>query len=122
MDLTIDNRCSPYSPFCLQLLCSYVCTRCDEYKEGGPLDVNCAACGHIHREYNSYADLEGVACILILVDKGRMGDTFPSTLVAMDLRLSHQDTSTSISYLSTFVQEMGRLCRCVISFFLSIYF
>jgi len=40
-----------------------------------------------------------------------MGDTFPSSLVAMDLRASHQNENSSINHLSAFVQEMGRLCR-----------
>ena len=39
-----------------------------------------------------------------------MGDTFPKTLHCMDLRLSNIDAPKMI-YLSTFVQEMGRMCR-----------
>ena len=52
-----------------------------------------------------YGHLYGLPCILILVNKGRMGDTFPQTFNCLDLR-----ARTSENY-STFVQEMGRLCR-----------
>eukprot|EP00854_Cymbomonas_tetramitiformis_P002143 gene2143-2845_t len=52
-----------------------------------------------------YSDLYGVPMLLILCDKGRMGDTFPQTFDCLDLRLR-----TSRNF-TTFVQEMGRLCR-----------
>lgn len=54
----------------------------------------------------SYADLLNVPMILILVDKGRTGDTFPHSLGYFDLRIrTVEDT------YSTFEQELGRLCR-----------
>ena len=34
-----------------------------------------------------YEDLLGVPCILILCEKGRMGDTFPHTFDCLDMRL-----------------------------------
>ena len=34
-----------------------------------------------------YEELLGVPCILILVEKGRMGDTFPQTFDCLDMRL-----------------------------------
>lgn len=52
-----------------------------------------------------YSDLHGIPCILILCEKGRMGDTFPETFCCLDLRIR-----TSVQ-LSVFVQEFGRLCR-----------
>ncbi|DBB00174.1 TPA: hypothetical protein ACH3X1_014010 [Trebouxia sp. C0004] len=52
-----------------------------------------------------YSDLHGLPCILILCEKGRMGDTFPETFCCLDLRIR-----TAIQ-LSTFVQEFGRMCR-----------
>lgn len=73
-------------------------------------EVTCGQCKHLHREYKSYEDLLNIPCILILVDKARMGDTFPSSLRVMDLRLCHQD-ATDISLLTAFVQEIGRICR-----------
>lgn len=73
------------------------------------LDLKCANCGHVHKEFWSYEDLAGIPCLLILVDNGRMGDTFPPTLRAMDLRLRNADKSTV--YLNAFTQELGRLCR-----------
>lgn len=35
----------------------------------------------------SYEDLLGVPCLLILCEKGRMGDTFPHTFDCLDMRL-----------------------------------
>lgn len=52
-----------------------------------------------------YSDLHGVPCLLVLCEKGRMGDTFPQTFSCLDLRIRTSDNHT------TFVQEMGRLCR-----------
>ena len=54
----------------------------------------------------SYADLRNVPMILILVDKGRTGDTFPHSLGYFDLRIR----TVTDSY-ATFKQELGRLCR-----------
>lgn len=34
-----------------------------------------------------YEDLYGVPCLLILCEKGRMGDTFPHTFDCLDMRL-----------------------------------
>ena len=52
-----------------------------------------------------YSDLHGVSCLLILCEKGRMGDTFPQTFGCLDLRIR-----TAVN-ASSFVQELGRLCR-----------
>ena len=52
-----------------------------------------------------YGDLHGIPCLLILCEKGRMGDTFPQTFGCLDLRIRTSDNAT------TFVQELGRLCR-----------
>ncbi len=51
------------------------------------------------------SDLHGLPCILVLCEKGRMGDTFPQTFCCLDLRIRTSDNHT------TFVQEIGRLCR-----------
>lgn len=37
----------------------------------------------------SYEDLLGVPCLLILCEKGRMGDTFPHTFDCLDMRLRY---------------------------------
>lgn len=52
-----------------------------------------------------YSDLHGVPCLLVLCEKGRMGDTFPQTFGCLDLRIRTSDNYT------TFIQEIGRLCR-----------
>lgn len=79
------------------------------------LDANRTASLRSFREYKcqrsggrgvlQYSDLHGIPCILILCEKGRMGDTFPETFCCLDLRIR-----TSVQ-LSVFVQEFGRLCR-----------
>eukprot|EP01034_Spumella_vulgaris_P030427 gene30427-37640_t len=52
-----------------------------------------------------YEDLLNVPCLIILCEKGRMGDTFPHTLRTLDLRLRPGGTA------SCFLQEIGRMCR-----------
>ena len=42
---------------------------------------------HSKRTELAYTDLHGVPCLLILVEKGRMGDTFPQTFQYMDCRI-----------------------------------
>ena len=56
----------------------------------------CANCHHVHKSITQYEDLENLACVLILVEKGRMGDTFPQSFDCLDVRLSH-DSSTAVA-------------------------
>ena len=75
----------------------------------------CVNCQHVHKLITQYEDLENLACVLILVDKGRMGDTFPQSFDCLDLRLSY-DNSREFKegtplFLSTLIQELGRMCR-----------
>ena len=69
----------------------------------------CGNCQHVHKPITQYEDLQNLACVLILVEKGRMGDTFPESFDCLDLRLSYDDGSPII--LSTVIQELGRMCR-----------
>lgn len=56
----------------------------------------------------TYMDVDGIPCFLILVLKGRMGDTFPGrSFNFLDLRCRSEASPN----LATFVQEIGRLCR-----------
>ena len=57
--------------------------------------------------------MKGLPCLLILINNGRMGDTFPSSLIAMDDRSAFLKASDlkKNSYLAPFAQEKGRLCR-----------
>ena len=75
----------------------------------------CANCDHVHKLITQYEDLENLACVLILVEKGRMGDTFPKSFDCLDLRLnydcSREFKEGSLFHLSTLIQELGRLCR-----------
>jgi hypothetical protein len=52
-----------------------------------------------------FKDLDGIPCLLVLVEKGRMGDTFPFSMDCLDLRIRASDNT------STLVQELGRLCQ-----------
>ncbi|GBG34092.1 GREB1-like protein [Hondaea fermentalgiana] len=52
-----------------------------------------------------YEDLENLPTIVILCEKGRMGDTFPHSFRFLDIRLRSSKT------YSTFVQDFGRVCR-----------
>jgi len=74
-------------------------------------------CKHVHIRVDSFADLVPARAenensdvarpiLLILVDKGRLGDTFPSTFECMDMR-----ARPNIRLLDSAVQELGRLCR-----------
>ena len=75
----------------------------------------CTKCNHVHKWITQYEDLENLACVLILVEKGRMGDTFPQSFDCLDLRLSHDSSCEfkegSSLHLSTIIQELGRMCR-----------
>ena len=75
----------------------------------------CTNCQHVHRSVTQYEDLEDLACVLILVDKGRMGDTFPQSFDCLDLRLNYDSSREfkegSPVFLSTVIQELGRMCR-----------
>ena len=71
----------------------------------------CANCHHVHKSMKQYEDLENLACVLILVEKGRMGDTFPQSFDCLDFRLSYEFKEGSLLYLSTIIQELGRMCR-----------
>lgn len=59
----------------------------------------------------TYGDLRGIPLLLIICGKGRMGDTFPETLAAFDLRLrlTHSKVPTKKS-LASLQQELGRVC------------
>eukprot|EP00741_Cyanophora_paradoxa_P012771 tig00020629_g12336.t1 len=56
----------------------------------------------------TYEDLESMPCILILCEKGRMGDTFPRSFNTMDLRCRHGENTGA---MTSFIQEIGRMCR-----------
>eukprot|EP00026_Physarum_polycephalum_P000266 Phypoly_transcript_00266.p1 GENE.Phypoly_transcript_00266~~Phypoly_transcript_00266.p1 ORF type:complete len:1130 (+),score=130.42 Phypoly_transcript_00266:2079-5468(+) len=57
----------------------------------------------------TFEDLVDLPCIVIVVDKGRMGDTFPDNFDCLDMRARIRKEN-SFPQLSTFVQELGRLC------------
>ena len=88
--------------------------RCQKGPEGNPCQKyepgeagKCRNCGHFHTKIASFEDLgEDISILLILVEKGRLGDTFPSTFRRLDLR--GRDPRMN---MSSVVQELGRLCR-----------
>jgi hypothetical protein len=59
---------------------------------------------HVATDLN-YQELEGIPMLVLLCEKGRMGDTFPHNFQVFDLRVRTANAATS------FIQEIGRLCR-----------
>eukprot|EP00940_MAST-03C_sp_MAST-3C-sp2_P001101 g1101.t1 len=60
-------------------------------------------------KFRKYEDLEDVPCILVLVMKGKMGDTFPKSLRYYDMRLRWITTNASNSVTrSSYEQSIGR--------------
>ncbi len=55
----------------------------------------------------SYEHLDHLPCILLLCDKGRMGDTFPKSFKFYDLRLRY----STVSSRAFFEQDLGRMFR-----------
>ena len=55
-----------------------------------------------------YTDLADLPCILILCERGKMGDTFPASFRYYDLRLRYTRRCGSRSALE---QDLGRACR-----------
>ena len=53
---------------------------------------------------SQFEDLNQIPCLLMIVGKGRMGDTFPSSLKTWDLRAKYHLNVTR----STFEQDIGR--------------
>ena len=68
----------------------------------------CAICLHEHTNVRQFSDLDRLPCIVILVEKGRLGDTFPPSLNVMDLRTRHRSNPP---FMSSLIQELGRICR-----------
>lgn len=82
--------------------------------ESDPYKLECKNCNHIHRTFESYHDLIGMKCLLILVNNGSMGDTFPPSLCGIDDRVNHvtiDSNEGAVPFLTHFAQEKGRLCR-----------
>eukprot|EP00698_Gefionella_okellyi_P002437 TRINITY_DN1229_c0_g1_i12.p1 TRINITY_DN1229_c0_g1~~TRINITY_DN1229_c0_g1_i12.p1 ORF type:complete len:1460 (-),score=316.30 TRINITY_DN1229_c0_g1_i12:1974-6353(-) len=69
--------------------------------------LSCKTCSHPHKRMDIYKEMS-VPCILVIVDKGRLGDTFPAHFDHLDLRVCH--TSKSVSTLASVIQELGRVC------------
>jgi len=61
----------------------------------------------IRTEELQWKHLEGLPCLLLLVEKGRMGDTFPQSFNCLDMRPRDVENYNA----ATIVQELGRLCR-----------
>lgn len=49
-------------------------------------------------------------CILIVLQKGKLGDTFPSSFYCYDLRNRYIESVSSLS-LSSLIQTLGRMCK-----------
>jgi hypothetical protein len=92
----------------------------DETKRGGlrkcidesMQDMMCSwqGCDRDGLILEAYSDLENLPCILILCEKGKMGDTFPPSLRYYDLRLRYANSCNS---RATAEQDLGRGFRYV---------
>lgn len=56
-------------------------------------------------QFSQYSDLQGLNCLLIVVEKARMGDTLPPHFTFFDLRARYK--TKSFSY-AAFLQDLGR--------------
>lgn len=98
---------------------AHTCTECAcaEPQVASPSHSSeCPTCEHVHRPVSVYEDLLHLPCIVLLNEKGRMGDTFPHSFACMDLRLRHQQPETAKSIginARTITQELGRMCRYI---------
>eukprot|EP01105_Mastigella_eilhardi_P020984 TRINITY_DN5040_c0_g1_i3.p1 TRINITY_DN5040_c0_g1~~TRINITY_DN5040_c0_g1_i3.p1 ORF type:complete len:832 (-),score=145.99 TRINITY_DN5040_c0_g1_i3:640-3135(-) len=54
----------------------------------------------------TFQDLKGLPCLLTIVEKARMGDTFPPHFALLDLRARYENP---FAY-SAFLQDIGRAC------------
>ena len=60
-------------------------------------------------EFNTIEDLQGIPCIYMVCESGRMGDTFPKSMLYYDLRLRY-DHNKQLKRAS-FEQDLGRAFR-----------
>ena len=129
VETAIQDAKDHNNPCFLRILKKIQVNRCQERDSNGiltcdcltysqdtedPYNLRCKNCNHFHRSFKSYSDLIGLPCLLILVNNGAMGDTFPPSLCAIDDRVSNITINSTIGakpYLSDFAQEKGRLCR-----------
>merc|ERR1719300_582298 len=58
---------------------------------------------------STYEDLLHLPCILTVVDKGKMGITYPKSLKYFDLRVRYYDTCNVTR--AALEQDFGRVCR-----------
>merc|ERR1712159_251102 len=58
-------------------------------------------------ELKTYSDLQDLPCILILCEKGKMGDTFPKSLRFYDLRLRYTNPDQDF-IRAPIEQDLGR--------------
>ena len=60
-------------------------------------------------KFRTIEDLQGVPCIFIVCESGRMGDTFPKSMLHYDLRLRYDGQSGAAR--ASFEQDLGRAFR-----------
>ena len=64
--------------------------------------------GRIDDPFDKVEDLNGLPCMYIVCETGRMGDTFPRSMLHYDLRLRY---TSKTSKRSSFEQDVGRAFR-----------
>ena len=81
--------------------------QCESYV-GGDKSIACMNCQHDHTNIKQFSDLNNLPCIVIVIEKARIGETFPKSFNCMDLRLRNRVQKPKLTSL---MQELGRLCR-----------
>jgi hypothetical protein len=62
----------------------------------------------------TYEHMKDVPALVLVIEKARMGDTFPASLGVLDLRCRHragEEQQGAKMSRATIIQELGRLCR-----------
>jgi hypothetical protein len=81
-------------------------------KEVNASTILCASCNHLHSKCDTY-DHWRCPILLILNQKGKIGETFPCDEYDLGLGLDCVDMriKAAPSFLAPAIQELGRLCR-----------
>ena len=67
--------------------------------------------GHNGFNVRNYADLKNLPVLLVVVEKGKMGITYPKSLRYYDLRMRYARMGPNTTTRSAIEQDFGRACR-----------
>lgn len=85
---------------------------CTKYGRPSLPSLDCINCSHEHTVIKTYKHLNKLPCILIVIYRGRVGDTFPPSFNCMDLRVMDQERKAQQDSKSvSFRNGKRRTCR-----------